>query len=209
MVLCSGSSFLDNQVALFKLPIAPAASVLINRPPEDGKHIKAIVKAAISGPMLRHRKRLYCVQTFSELLKVVAADSVPVTVPIGPPDIFWHVCQGLDVCGRGLHQVVVVLHRGKDHRVVFWVLVPLRLVGISLVLFVYKQALDPAMAYAAGVTGQIHPLGELVDASETSAQIVESPLRELCGLINKYPVVLLPGVFPFAVIPGPVPEAYG
>ena len=80
-----------------------------------------------------------------KLREVVAANSVPVAVTVGPSLVLRHICQHAHIAGRTLHQVVVVLHRCGNEQIIFRVLVLFRVVWIDLVLLVDEQSLDPPM----------------------------------------------------------------
>ena len=65
-----------------------------------------------------------------ELREVVAADSVPVAVTVGPSLVLRHIRQHSDVSRGTLHQVVVVLDRCGNEQVIFRVLVLFRVVWV-------------------------------------------------------------------------------
>ncbi len=62
----------------------------------------------------------------------------------------------------------------------------------KIILTRHKQPLDPLVPHSAGVAGQIHPLGEGIHPPQTRAQRTKLIFCEVCGLVDKNPVVFLP-----------------
>ena len=191
---------------MFIRPVAPHAPVFVHRPPQAGEQVKAVVKAAVSGPVLRDLEGPRCVPVVPELGEVVSADCVPVAVSVSPSQILRHVRQILQIQWRAFKQPLVVLDRRKDERVVLRVLVPFGIVRVSVIVPVDKQPLDPRMSHAAGVARQIHPFRVRRRTAKAAAQEVKRTLCELRRLVNEDPVVLQTVVFVFAFVALPVTE---
>ena len=88
------------------------------------------------------------------------------------------------VLGVLFHQHGVVRDLGLDKLIVVRAL-------IALILPVDKEPFYPRMAYAAGVAGEVHSLGEVVRAAQAALEGLELEFRELCRLVYEDDVVLL------------------
>ena len=196
------------QPLMLKRAVAPAAPVLVHCPPEAGEHIKAVVKRAVACPMLRYFERSRHVPSTQHFGEVVPADAVPVAVTVSAPKLLRHLGQVLQVQGRGLEQEGVVLRLCEDEGIIVRILV---LFGVraSLEVPVDEEPLDPGMTYAAGVVRQVHPLRNVVHASQTAAEEVEGALRELRRLVYENPVVFKAVVLVEALFSAPMAELDG
>ena len=103
---------------------------------------------------------------------------------MGIPDIVREQLQLFDVVGVALHQVLVVPDRGADEDIVIGVFAVLELP-------VNEEPLHPTVADTAGVTGKVHPLREVVRASDDSRQSTELSFQKLGGLFHEDHIVLL------------------
>ena len=129
-------------------------------------------------------ERLAGVDTVHELFKIDTAQGIPVAVQVGITDIFGKQFKLLDVVRVAIHQVLVVTDRGSDEDIV---------VGVFAVLElpVNEEPLHPSVADTAGVTGQVHPLREIVRASDDSRKATELSFQKLGGFFHEYHIVLL------------------
>ena len=119
-----------------------------------------------------------------ELAEILSGHGIPIAVAVGRPDVLRQCVQHLDVLRGRFQQLLVVLHRGGDEGVI-----PSAL--DALILPCDKQPFHPLMPDAAGVTGQIEVLRNLVDATERRAHGAELILGEVGGLVHENPVVFL------------------
>ena len=119
-----------------------------------------------------------------ELREESAGQCVPVAESVRPAHILWQKVKRIDVIGRSLQQVNVVLDRRFDKQIIVRVLVRQE-VPLD------KQTLYPLMPDTAGVARQIHPLWKRRRASAAGRDTAELLLGELRRFFDEDPVVFL------------------
>ena len=173
-----------DQILFRKLAVYPAPPGKVDRHPEAGEHIKAVVKRPILRPLVRNPERGARVPAPPELREVRPAQRVPVAVAVRVADVLRQQLQRPHIVGVGLHQVNVVLDGRLDKGVICRVFARIEPP-------VHKQPLHPVMPHAAGVARQIEPLRNLVDTAKASAHAAKFLLCKLRRLFHKDPVVFL------------------
>ena len=175
----------DNELGFVVLPVHIAAPGKVDRDPQAGKHIEAVVERPVFRParvdweILREG-----MHPAPELREKAAGQRVPVAVPVRPAHILRQKVQRIDIVRRSFQQVDVVFDRRFDEQIIVRVLVRQE-VALD------KQALDPLVPDAARVARQVHPLRKRRRASAAGRDPAELLLGKLRRFLYEDPVVFL------------------
>lgn len=147
-------------VGLLILAVDITSSGFVLCYPDAEMAVKAIVHCPVPPPIRFQRERLARVDAVCKLLEVDTRQGVPVAEAVRPPNILGKQIQLVDVV---LVDVLVVVNSRRDENIVVGVL---RTPEIP----VYKQALYPEMAHAAGVTGKVNSFRQSVVTTDDRRQ---------------------------------------
>ena len=173
-------------------------AVIVHGPPAAGEGlVVAPVEGAVDLPALWDLKRLdhmgvlpvhVVLGVVVEVFKELSEEDVPGALQPRLTELWWKSLQLSDVVRLLLHQRLVIPHTGLNEAVLLR-----NLAGEVSPL--NEKPLDPGMAHAAGVAGQVVPLGILVldsgrHTTDAGCQDLELLLGELRGLVNVQDVAL-------------------
>ena len=88
----------------------------------------------------------------------------------------------LHIIGLVFHKRFIILNKSLNKNIIIGVF------GL-LKTPVDKKPLDPCMTLSAGVAGQIHSLGEIVDTTKAGTKHFKLMFRKLCCLVEKDTVI--------------------